>query len=95
MNMPENLKSPRMTAEWENTLMQIERGEVQAAAFLKGISNLVSKLVHVPPLRRTLKLAKKAWATVRGVDLPFMKARPVTAVPAETALFAFGRTAHF
>ena len=45
--MPENLKSPRMTAEWENTLMQIERGEVQATTFLQGISDLVSELVHV------------------------------------------------
>ena len=46
--MPENLKSPRMTAEWENTLMQIERGEVQVTTFLQGISDLVSELVHVP-----------------------------------------------
>lgn len=45
--MPEKLKSPQMTAEWENTLMQIECGEVQAATFLQGISNLVLELVRV------------------------------------------------
>ena len=43
--MPENLKSPRMTAEWENTLMQIERGSVQDTEFLRGISELVQALV--------------------------------------------------
>jgi len=44
--MPEHLKSPKMTAEWENTLMQIERGEVSDGTFLQGISNLVTDLVH-------------------------------------------------
>ncbi len=43
--MPEHLKSPKMTAEWENTLMQIERGEVTDSTFLQGISNLVTELV--------------------------------------------------
>lgn len=43
--MPEHLKSPKMTAEWENTLMQIERGEVTDRSFLQGISNLVTNLV--------------------------------------------------
>lgn len=43
--IPEHLKSPRMTAEWENTLMQIERGEVYDSTFLQGISELVSELI--------------------------------------------------
>ena len=43
--MPENLKSPQMTAEWENTLMQIERGCVQDTEFLQGITELVKALV--------------------------------------------------
>ena len=43
--MPENLKSPQMTAEWENTLMQIERGSVQDTEFLRGITELVQVLV--------------------------------------------------
>ena len=43
--MPEHLKSPKMTAEWENTLMQIERGKVTDRSFLQGISNLVTDLV--------------------------------------------------
>lgn len=43
--MPENLKSPRMTAEWENTLLQIERGSVQDSEFLQGITKLVQNLI--------------------------------------------------
>ena len=44
--MPEHLKSPKMTAEWENTLMQIEHGKVSDITFLQGISDLVTDLVH-------------------------------------------------
>lgn len=43
--MPSSLKSPKMTAEWENTLMQIEHGTVTDHAFLTGICNLVTSLV--------------------------------------------------
>lgn len=43
--MPKSLKSPKMTAEWENTLMQIERGEVTDTTFLDGITQMVKKLV--------------------------------------------------
>lgn len=43
--MPEPLKSPIMTAEWENTLMKIERGEVSDEAFLSGIIRMVNELV--------------------------------------------------
>lgn len=43
--MPESLKSPIMTAEWENTLMKIERGEVSDEAFLSGIIHMVNELV--------------------------------------------------
>ena len=35
--MPEQITSPSMTAEWENTLMEIERGNADADAFLSGI----------------------------------------------------------
>ncbi len=44
--MPDHLKSPKMTAEWENALMQIERGEISDSTFLQGISNLVTDLIR-------------------------------------------------
>ncbi|MDD6617992.1 MAG: DNA topoisomerase 3 [Clostridiales bacterium] len=47
--MPEELKSPAMTAKWENTLMQIERGEVSAEMFLSGIIIMVKELIAATP----------------------------------------------
>lgn len=47
--MPDELKSPAMTAKWENTLMQIERGEVSAETFLSGIINMVKELIATTP----------------------------------------------
>ncbi|OUQ23846.1 DNA topoisomerase III [Flavonifractor sp. An135] len=43
--LPEQITSPAMTAEWENTLMQIERGNADADAFLSGIAAMTSELV--------------------------------------------------
>ena len=44
--MPETIKSPVLTAEWENTLMQVEKGNASADAFLAGICDSVRELVH-------------------------------------------------
>ena len=43
--LPEQITSPTMTAEWENTLMQIERGNADADVFLKGIVQMTGDLV--------------------------------------------------
>ena len=47
--LPEQITSPAMTAEWENTLMQIERGKADADAFLKGIVRMTGDLVKAYP----------------------------------------------
>ena len=47
--LPEQITSPTMTAEWENTLMQIERGAADAEAFLAGIITMTSELVKAYP----------------------------------------------
>lgn len=47
--LPEQITSPAMTAEWENTLMQIERGNTDADAFLSGIAAMTSELVKAYP----------------------------------------------
>ena len=47
--LPEQITSPAMTAEWENTLMQIERGYADADAFLSGIAAMTSELVKAYP----------------------------------------------
>lgn len=47
--LPEQITSPAMTAKWENTLMQIERGNADADAFLSGIAAMTSELVKAYP----------------------------------------------
>lgn len=44
--MPEELRSPLLTARWENALMRIERGEITDQAFLSGITDMVTALVR-------------------------------------------------
>ena len=43
--LPDNLKSARLTSEWENELAKIARGEADPDAFLNGIKDMVKKLV--------------------------------------------------
>jgi DNA topoisomerase-3 len=43
--LPEEIKSPKLTAEWENTLMQMERGQVLPGQFMSDIVEMVSDLV--------------------------------------------------
>ena len=47
--LPEQITSPSMTAEWENTLMQIERGNADADKFLSGIVDMTASLVKAYP----------------------------------------------
>ena len=47
--LPEQITSPSMTAEWENTLMQIERGKADADKFLAGIVDMTASLVKAYP----------------------------------------------
>jgi DNA topoisomerase-3 len=44
--LPDALKSPALTAEWENRLAQVERGELAAAAFMDGIAEFMRAIVR-------------------------------------------------
>jgi len=44
--MPEPLKSAKLTAEWEERLGAVERGELAPEAFLAGITEFVRELVR-------------------------------------------------
>ena len=44
--LPESVTSPTMTAEWENALLQIERGSASVGDFLKGIENFTRNIVN-------------------------------------------------
>ena len=49
--LPEKIKSPQLTAEWESMLKQVERGELTEQAFMTGIRELTTGLVqeHTAP----------------------------------------------
>lgn len=47
--LPDNLTSPKLTAEWENALLQIARGKDDPDEFLSGISKMVRELVKTYP----------------------------------------------
>ena len=42
--MPEEIKSAKLTAEWENTLMQMEKGAVRPESFMRDIESMVKSL---------------------------------------------------
>ena len=44
--MPEYLRSAAMTAEWENGLLRMEKGELDSADFMQGITELVGKILE-------------------------------------------------
>ncbi len=43
--LPEKVKSAKMTAEWENALMEMERGKVKSETFLTDINQWVNQLI--------------------------------------------------
>ncbi|MCH5186034.1 MAG: DNA topoisomerase III, partial [Oscillospiraceae bacterium] len=47
--LPETLTSPRLTAEWENTLTLIAKGESDPDSFMRGIEDMTRELVKTYP----------------------------------------------
>lgn len=62
--LPDALKSPLLTAEWEQQLKQVERGEVSADSFMSAIAQMVTEMVA-------------SYSTVSGADVIFPSRRPV------------------
>ncbi len=52
--LPDNIKSPMLTAEWESMLKQVERGELAADSFMGQIADMSQTLVkeHTAPEER-------------------------------------------
>ena len=52
--LPDNIKSPTLTAEWESMLKQVERGELAAESFMEQIADMSRTLVkeHTAPEER-------------------------------------------
>lgn len=84
--LPDNIKSPTLTAEWESMLKQVERGELAAESFMEQIADLSRTLVkeHTAPEKRFSGLfpdAKRnggeAVGTCPAAAEPYMKAKRI------------------
>lgn len=63
--MPEYLKSAVMTAEWENQLLLMEKGQITDTQFMGEITSLVSKILEV--CREIPKEERRRFQTAREV----------------------------
>lgn len=56
--LPDNIKSPILTAEWESMLKQVEHGELSATSFMDQIADMSRTLVkeHTAPEERFVDL---------------------------------------
>lgn len=62
--LPEQLQSPLLTAEWENRLKQVERGELSPDDFMGGITDMLTELV-------------KTYQVISGAEVLFPSGREV------------------
>ena len=62
--LPEKLRSPSLTAEWEYRLKQIEHNELSSDEFLDGISNMMSEII-------------KNYKVIQGAEVLFPSGRDV------------------
>lgn len=63
--MPEYLKSAAMTAEWENQLLMMEKGQITDTQFMEEITSLVRKILEV--CREIPEEERRRFQTAREV----------------------------
>lgn len=70
--LPENLRSPMMTAQWEQRLKRIEHGQEEAAGFMDDIVRMVTELVQsaqpVPDAQKLFPSDRPSVGKVPDVD---------------------------
>ena len=64
--LPEKLRSPTMTAQWENDLLRIQRGEVSPRDFMHGIEDLTLEIIAQEPDQEAVKRMTYAGAQEVG-----------------------------
>ena len=62
--LPEQLQSPLLTAEWEQRLKQVERGELSPEDFMDGITEMLRELT-------------KTYTAIKGAEVLFPSGREV------------------
>ena len=72
--LPDYLKSASMTAEWENQLLAMERGEVSSTEFMEGIRNLITMVLNgceaLPEEEKSAFLYERGCRHLPGVRKP-------------------------
>ncbi|MCR5539244.1 MAG: DNA topoisomerase 3 [Ruminococcus sp.] len=62
--LPEEVKSPKLTADWEMLLQKIERGQYSANDFMDGISEFIRKLIAEYSSKAQNEALTKKYAVV-------------------------------
>ena len=65
--MPEEIQSPAMTADWEQRLLQIERGELDPETFMNEIEQMVASLVQTSEAVKGASMLMKNNGKIVGV----------------------------
>ena len=65
--LPEAIQSPQLTAEWEERLKLVERGELSPDEFMQGISEMTESLT-------------KTYEVIKGADILFPPDREVIGI---------------
>ena len=64
--IPEQIQSASMTAEWEEKLLQVERGLYDGESFMKDITSMISGLVKNYEMVKGAEILLSAKVTVLG-----------------------------
>ena len=65
--MPEEIQSPAMTADWEQKLLQIERGELDPETFMNEIEQMIVSLVQTSEAVKGASMLMKNNGKIVGV----------------------------
>ncbi len=97
--LPEVLQSPLLTADWEQRLGEVERGELSPEDFMAGIAAMVDELVKhtslFPARRCCSPLTKKVLAPAPAAAVLLLRAKRAFSAKIGSAALSCGKTASF
>ena len=65
--MPEEIRSPLLTADWEQKLLKVEKGELAPKTFMEDIETMLSSLVDTYEAVQNAEVMKKEKAEKIGI----------------------------
>lgn len=98
--LPDNIKSPVLTAEWESMLKQVERGELATGSFMGQIADMSRALVkaHTAPeecfaglFPDAKKNGREAVGTCPRCAEPYMRAKKGFSATTKAVLLPSGK----